>query len=122
MQVWEDQMALGLSTWAEQPEPSRSDCHAWGSSPNIEFFRTILGINSDGPGFSRILIEPSLGKLKEVSGTMPHPRGDIAVKYRVGKKGSLSAEITLPEGVEGELIWNGERRPLHGGFQQLTVR
>ena len=42
MQVWEDQMALGLSTWAEQPEPSRSDCHAWGSSPNIEFFRTIL--------------------------------------------------------------------------------
>ena len=39
---------------------------------------------------------------------MPHPRGDIAVKYRVGKKGSLSAEITLPEGVEGELIWNGE--------------
>ena len=122
MQVWEDQMALGLSTWAEQPEPSRSDCHAWGSSPNIEFFRTILGIDSDGPGFSRILIEPSLGKLKEVSGTMPHPRGDIAVKYRVGKKGSLSAEITLPEGVEGELIWNGERRPLHGGFQQLTVR
>ena len=81
MQVWEDQMALGLSTWAEQPEPSRSDCHAWGSSPNIEFFRTILGIDSDGPGFSRILIEPSLGKLKEVSGTMPHPRGDIAVKY-----------------------------------------
>lgn len=64
----------------------------------------------------------SLGKLKEVSGTMPHPRGDIAVKYRVGKKGSLSAEITLPEGVEGELIWNGERKPLHGGFQQLTVR
>ena len=122
MQVWEDQMALGLSTWAEQPEPSRSDCHAWGSSPNIEFFRTILGIDSDGPGFSRILIEPSLGKLKEVSGTMPHPRGDIAVKYRVGKKGSLSAEITLPEGVEGELIWNGERKPLHGGFQQLTVR
>ena len=122
MQVWEDQMALGLSTWAEQPEPSRSDCHAWGSSPNIEFFRTILGIDSDGPGFSRILIEPSLGKLKEVSGTMPHPRGDIAVKYRVDKKGSLSAEITLPEGVEGELVWKEERRPLHGGFQKLTVR
>ena len=112
----------GTDDLAEQPEPSRSDCHAWGSSPNIEFFRTILGIDSDGPGFSRILIEPSLGKLKEVSGTMPHPRGDIAVKYRVGKKGSLSAEITLPEGVEGELIWNGERKPLHGGFQQLTVR
>ena len=122
MQVWEDQMALGLSTWAEQPEPSRSDCHAWGSSPNIEFFRTILGIDSDGPGFSRILVEPSLGKLKEVSGSMPHPRGDIAVKYRVDKKGSLSAEITLPEGVEGELVWKEKRRPLHGGFQKLTVR
>lgn len=122
MQVWDDQLKLGLTTWAEQPEPSRSDCHAWGSSPNVEFLRTILGIDSDGPGFSRVLIEPSPGKLKEVSGSMPHPLGDIAVSYHVGKRGDLFAEITLPDGVEGTFRWKGKSYPLHGGAQTINAR
>jgi alpha-L-rhamnosidase len=50
LQIWRDQMALGLTTWAEMPEPTRSDCHAWGASPNIEFFRILLGIDSNAPG------------------------------------------------------------------------
>ena len=54
-------MALGLTTWAEMPEPTRSDCHAWGASPNIEFFRILLGIDSNAPGFKSIRIAPSLG-------------------------------------------------------------
>jgi hypothetical protein len=60
-------MALGLTIWAEMPEPSRSDCHAWGASPNIEFYRILLGIDSYAPGFNKIKIAPSLGELKEVS-------------------------------------------------------
>ena len=48
LRIWRDQLALGLTTWAEQPEPSRSDCHAWSASPNIEFYRIILGIDSTG--------------------------------------------------------------------------
>ena len=63
LQIWRDQMALGLTTWAEMPEPTRSDCHAWGASPNIEFFRILLGIDSNAPGFKSIRIAPSLGDL-----------------------------------------------------------
>ncbi|UKI39486.1 MAG: hypothetical protein L6V35_00780 [Alistipes putredinis] len=33
---WREQMAEGLTTWAETPDPTRSDCHAWSASPNIE--------------------------------------------------------------------------------------
>lgn len=122
MQVWDDQLALGLSTWAEQPEPSRSDCHAWGASPNIEFFRTLLGIDSDAAGFSSVRIAPSLGKLKDVSGSIPHPLGDVSVRYHVGKRGELHADISLPETVSGVFEWQGKRYDLRGGNQTLTVK
>ena len=51
--IWRKNMNLGLTTWGEDSnvETTRSDCHAWGASPNIEFFRITLGIDSDSPNF-----------------------------------------------------------------------
>jgi hypothetical protein len=121
LQIWRDQMALGLTTWAEMPEPSRSDCHAWGASPNIEFYRILLGIDSDAPGFKKIRIAPSLGSLKEVSGTMPHPAGSISVSYKVDKKGSLSARIVLPAGTSGLFVWKGVERTLSEGISTFQI-
>ncbi|MDR1161051.1 MAG: alpha-L-rhamnosidase N-terminal domain-containing protein [Tannerellaceae bacterium] len=121
LQIWRDQMALGLTTWAEMPEPSRSDCHAWGASPNIEFYRIILGIDSYAPGFNKIKIAPSLGELKDVSGTMPHPSGTISAKYIVDKKGNPTADLTLPPGTSGVFIWKGKEYPLTEGEQQIIV-
>lgn len=121
LQIWRDQMALGLTTWAEMPEPSRSDCHAWGASPNIEFYRILLGIDSDAPGFKKIRIAPSLGSLKEVSGTMPHPAGSISVFYKVDKKGSLSARIVLPAGTSGLFVWRGVERTLSEGVSSFQI-
>jgi len=120
MQIWRDQMALGLTTWAEQPEPSRSDCHAWGSSPNIEFFRILLGIAPSAPGFARVKIAPSLGDLREVSGTMPHPLGDISVSYKLDRGNRLTAQITLPTTLSGTFHWQGKEYSLHGGTQTVT--
>jgi hypothetical protein len=116
---WRGQLSRGLTTWAESFEPSRSDCHAWGASPNIELFRTVLGIDSAAPGFRRVVIRPALGKLTQVSGAMPHPKGEIAVSYAL-RDGKLEAGITLPEGVEGEFVWKGERRPLKPGASKLV--
>jgi hypothetical protein len=119
--IWRDQMKLGLSTWAEMPEPSRSDCHAWGASPNIEFFRTLLGIDSAAPGFKKVRISPSPGDLKSVSGSMPHPSGSIAVDYTVDKKGALQAHVTLPAGVTGTLVWKDKEYPLAAGEQSIEA-
>lgn len=111
LQPWRDQLVLGLTTWAETPEPTRSDCHAWSASPNVEFYRMLLGIHSAAPGFSRVLISPALGSLTEVSGFIPHPQGTISVKYR--KKGKLlHADITLPPALEGIFRWNGKEYPI----------
>ena len=90
LDTWKTQMELGLTTWAERPEPSRSDFHAWGSSPNIEFYRIVLGIDANAPGFKEVVVSPSLGKLKRVSGTIPHPDGFISVDYTIDKKNKLT--------------------------------
>jgi hypothetical protein len=119
--IWRDQMSLGLSTWAEMPEPSRSDCHAWGASLNIEFFRILLGIDSQSPGFRKILIAPSPGELKTVSGSMPHPAGKIDVHYVIDKKGALNARLTLPEGTTGTLVWKGNEYALTEGEQVVNA-
>lgn len=116
---WDKMLALGLTTWAEKPEPTRSDCHAWSSSPNYELFRTVLGIDSAAPGFKRVTIRPHLGQLTRVSGSIPHPQGEVAVKLvRAGER--LEAEVSLPGNVTGEMVWRGERRPLKGGVNRLT--
>lgn len=121
LQIWRDQMRLGLTTWAEMPEPTRSDCHAWGASPNIELFRILLGIDSNAPGFKSVRIAPSLGNLKEVSGTMPHPAGSITVSYKLNRKGKLTARLVLPENTNGVFVWKGKNYQLKSGEQVLTV-
>lgn len=121
LQIWRDQMALGLTTWAEKPEPSRSDCHAWGASPNIEFYRILLGIDSEAPGFKKIRIAPSLGHLKEVSGTMPHPNGTITAAYKIDTEGNLTARLVLPTQTTGTFCWKGKEYPLKPGEQVISL-
>jgi len=116
---WYDMLKLGLSTWAEKPEPTRSDCHAWSAHPNYDLLTVVAGIHSAAPGFANVRIEPHLGNLHELRASMPHAGGAIAVDYK-RDGGRWSASITLPDGLDGELVWLGKEYPLHSGAQ--TVR
>jgi alpha-L-rhamnosidase len=121
---WREMLGLGLTTWAEwldRPDGSaRSDCHAWSASPNFELFRTVLGIDSAAPGFSRVIIRPYPGKLTRVSGSIPHPKGQVSVDLKInGEK--LTAEIELPPGVRGELVWKEQKRSLQPGKTTLSL-
>jgi hypothetical protein len=106
---WKENMEMGLTTWAEMSNVSnsRSDCHAWGSSPNIEFFRTILGIDSNAPGFSSVIVTPHLGALKNVSGSIPHPKGIIDCSYQF-QHNKWHIDIKLPATIAGKLVWKGK--------------
>ena len=107
LSVWQDQIKQGLTTWAEQIEPSRSDCFGWGVSPNIDFYRLILGVNASQPMFKSVRIEPHLATLKNVSGVVAHEKGNIKVNYQyIKKKDRWEFEINLPKGLNGEFIWN----------------
>ena len=121
--IWKENIAMGLTTWAEYSDVgySRSDCHAWGSSPNIEFFRTVLGIDSDAPGFSKIKIEPHLGNLKDVNGEMPHPFGKISVSY-VFKAGQWNLDVQLPANTAGVFIWKGRSYVIKAGNNKIRLQ
>ena len=122
LDTWRENIAMGLTTWGEDASVygTRSDCHAWGASPNIEFFRTLLGIDSDAVAFKRVRIEPHLGDIKEIGGTMPHPSGEISVHYKV-KGDKIQAEVVLPKDVDGLFIWNGRQRYVRGGKNSFTL-
>jgi hypothetical protein len=113
-------IAQGLTTFPEQADDPRSDCHAWSSSPMIEFLATVCGIEPAEPGFKTVRVQPYLGGLTEASAVVPHPSGDIAVKLRrKGAKG-ITAEISLPKDLTGEFLWNGERVALKPGKQIIN--
>ena len=119
---WRENIATGLTTWAETSElnTTRSDCHAWGASPNIEFFRTILGIDTDAINFSRVKIEPHLGALKAIGGEIPHPRGKVKVSYKVDTR-HLQATLELPTKTTGQFIWKGKRYALKEGKNTIIL-
>jgi alpha-L-rhamnosidase len=121
---WRRMLSLGLTTWAEEPESdehqTRSDCHAWSAHPNVDLLATVAGVEPGAPGFREVMIHPHLGSLREVTATVPTPRGDVTVKY--AHKGSkLQADVTLPAGLSGWFVWKGKRVALHAGQQHFDL-
>ncbi|MDR1676594.1 MAG: alpha-rhamnosidase, partial [Tannerella sp.] len=123
LDIWRQNLALGLTTWAETSDldKTRSDCHAWGASPNIEFFRIVLGIDSEAPGFGKVKIEPHLGDVKRIAGEMPHPAGTVKVEYEVTAKG-LKAHIVLPQNTSGRFVWKGKNYALKAGENKFQIQ
>lgn len=120
LQPWHAMLAKGLTTFAERPDPTRSDCHAWSASPNYDFLATVCGIEPATPGFRTVKIEPHLGYLTRIQGTVPHPAGDIRVAlHRTGK--GIEGEITLPPALSGYFLWHGRRLPLQPGRQTIKI-
>jgi alpha-L-rhamnosidase len=118
---WRRMLQLGLTTWAETPEPTRSDSHAWSAHPNYDLLRLVAGIRPAAPGFAEIVIEPHLGALKKVEASMPHPHGEINVAFTVADRGGTAAKIAVPQGVPAKLIWHGRTYSLRAGEQTLQL-
>jgi len=118
---WREMLSLGLTTFAERPDPTRSDCHAWSSSPNYNFLSTVCGIEPAEAGFRSVRIAPALGPLTWVKGRMPHPRGELVVDLKRRGDQGLEGTVVLPKGLTGMLIWGGKEIPLKGGRQKVRL-
>jgi len=118
--TWKDMLAQGLTTFPEQADEPRSDCHAWSSSPLIEFLATVCGVEPAEAGFKKVKIEPHLGSLQSANGVVPHPLGNIEVKLKKRGGNGIAAEISLPPGLTGEFVWNNEKIALKSGKQVIN--
>jgi alpha-L-rhamnosidase len=119
MSLWFEMKGLGFKTTLEEPEPSRSDCHAWGAHPLYHYLASVLGIRPAAPGFAKVRIEPQLGPLMSAKGVLPHPRGFITVDL-AAEGDRLFGTIELPDGISGELIYGGKTAKLKPGKQTLS--
>jgi hypothetical protein len=118
LKLWDELPAQGFKTLPESPEPCRSDCHAWGAHPLYHFVTLLLGVTPASPGFRTVRIAPQPCHLTQLDGRVPHPRGDICVALdRVKQR----AEIVLPRGVTGTLVWKNRRTALRAGRQQFSL-
>ena len=112
--MWFPLSGMGFKALPEEPEPCRSDCHAWGAHPLYHFYATVLGIRPATPGGAHVTICPQLGPLQQASGTVPHPRGDITVEFEK-HRGRLRSCVVLPPGVTATLHVNGGKQALAAG-------
>lgn len=125
---WRKMLQQGLTTFAEQPDPTRSDCHAWSASPEYDFLATICGIMPSASGFREVRIAPSLGELTEVKGSMPlcgadgKPSGEISVALTRRGKTGVQGTVTLPDNLNGMFVWKGKGIELHAGKQYIDIQ
>lgn len=115
LQPWREMLDQGLTTFAEEPDPTRSDCHAWSASPNYHFLSLVCGIRPAAPDFRQVHIEPELGPLQRVEGTVPLRDGVIRVSFEREGTDKLKGVIELPEHVSGHLHWQGKEMMLRPG-------
>ncbi len=117
---WRGYLDQGCTTWPEQPGETRSDCHAWSSSPNYHLPSLIAGIRPAAPGFREVSVRPAdLADFPYVA-IVPTPHGEITVDCAVGG-GELVYTITLPEGVTGQFSLRDNFEDLRAGTQVVRV-
>jgi alpha-L-rhamnosidase len=89
---WGGMLNLGATSFWEEYDPSKkgaehyamygrefgkSLCHAWGASPIYLLGKYYLGVKPTGPGYSTYTVEPVLGGLQWMQGSVPTPSGNI---------------------------------------------
>ncbi|MBK8633443.1 MAG: alpha-L-rhamnosidase [Saprospiraceae bacterium] len=114
LKPWEDMIEKGLTTFAEKPDPTRSDCHAWSASPIYFYLSGICGITPFDSGFKTVHIKPNLGDLTFAEGQIPHRNGMIITKFAKSEKG-ITGSVFLPEGLTGRLEINATMIMLRQG-------
>ncbi|MFA9479984.1 alpha-L-rhamnosidase C-terminal domain-containing protein [Phycisphaerales bacterium AB-hyl4] len=114
---WKRLVQQGLRTPVELPEPTRSDCHAWGAHPLFHFHASLAGIRPAAPGFSQVRIAPVAGTgLRRIESRIPHPAGEVRASLRIDPHTNhCQGEVVTPPGISGTFAWADQSVDLMAG-------
>ncbi len=119
LKLWFDLESQGFKTTFETPGNTRSDCHAWGAHPIYHCFATILGVRPETFGFDSIELNPMLGPICHIKGTLVHPKGEINIDLECSKQLSLTGTVSLPSDIGGVITWRKKSSTLQPGKQEI---
>lgn len=94
---WRNMMREGstisMEAWGNEFKPDQDWNHAWGAAPaNIIPFK-VLGVQPVEAGFKVVEIKPQIGRLNNVSATVPTVKGQITIQIS-----PTSLTFTVPSG------------------------
>jgi alpha-L-rhamnosidase len=109
---WGAMLARGTTIGWEQFDPSfpqdmnvniakmpyLSLSHGWSTGPTSFLTECVLGVEPTEGGFKSVVVQPHLGDLRWVKGTVPTPHGNIYLRAEQNPKG-LVCTLTLPRGI-----------------------
>ncbi len=126
MAGWQKMLDLHCTSWCENPDSPRSECHGWSSAPIYEFSAMVLGVTPTTDGYRSVQIKPLVDAypLTWAKGTIPTPVGQISVSWEK-QDGNLVLDVALPAGetMPTEVILpDGNVHTLISGSAHYTCR
>lgn len=97
---WQKMIDLHCTTWCENPDNPRSECHGWSSAPLYEFSAKVLGVEFSFD--DEIIISPNTMGLGYAKGAVPTRHGIVAISWE-NKEGHFSINIKSPAGIVKKL-------------------
>ena len=93
---WNKMMDMHCSTWCENPDNPRSECHGWSCAPAYAFSAHLLGVEVGME--DQILIHPVTADLRWAEGVVPTRFGPVSVAWQK-ENSAFCVEIQGYEGV-----------------------
>lgn len=105
---WKKMLDLNCTTWCENPDDPRSECHAWSCAPAHEFLSCYLGVKHTFD--ESITISPFIGNLSFARGTVMTRHGAVCVDWKINEN-RFKISINAPDKITKKLLLpNGEER------------
>jgi len=136
---WGGMLKLGATSFWEEYNPAKTGaehyamygrefgkslCHSWGASPIYLLGKYYLGVKPLTAGYETYLVEPNLGGLKWMQGTVPTPNGDIElycsnteIKIKGGNgTGTLRVKSKVKPTAKGLVV-----RQKENGYYEINI-